>query len=273
VKRLGASAVLLAAVWLAACTTQPAMAPAYVAALHSGKLIIDVPAPTHLILILPGAGGTKILEAELTGFAIGGIYGGIAAGSSAGAEVRYRAEQANAILKPYVGLIRAIPLRQEFFAIGRKAVVKVPWIRSSSSANLYQGTGSLGSGKMHQLTQAGGVQAIAFMQATIAFSPDLEQVYAIAHMEVYARGAQHANFIDGGTLYVSTTMTATGPALKPTGVDGTAASKSNDKAALGARANLWFENDGKRYKAAVAEDMEKLQAALANYLNGRRRPK
>jgi hypothetical protein len=247
------------------------MAPAYVAALHSGKLIIDVPAPTHLILILPGAGGTEILEAELTGFAIGGTLGGIAAGSSAGAEVRYRAEQANATLKPYVSLIRAIPLRQEFLVIGRKAAANVAWIGNGSSAKLYEGSGSFGSGEMHRLTQVGGVQAIAFMMATIAFSPDLEQVYAIAHMEVYARGAQHANFIDGGMLYVSTTMTATGPALKSFGVEGIASSKPNDKAALGARANLWFEDNGKRFKRAVARDMAGLQTALGNYLTGRRR--
>jgi len=233
------------------------MAPAHVAALHSGKLIIDVPAKTHLILIL--------LSAETSKERLAGLAG-------TGGGVRYRAEQANAILKPYVGLIRAIPLRQEFLAVGRGAVVKVPWIRSSSSANLYQGTGSLGSGKMHQLAQAGGVQAIAFMTATIAFSPNLDRVYAIAHMEVYTRGVHHASFIDGGTLYVNTTMAETGLALKSTGVEGIAKSKLNDRTALEARANLWFEHNGKRFKRAVALDMVKLQTALGNYLTGRHRP-
>ncbi len=256
-KRIGVSAVLLAAVWLTACTTQPAMAPAHVAALHSGKLIIDVPAKTHLILIL--------LSAETSKERLAGLSG-------TGGDVRSRAEQANAILKPYVGLIRAIPLRQKFLAVGRGAVVKVPWIRSSSSANLYQGTGSLGSSKMHQLTQAGGVQAIAFMTAAIAFSPNLDRVYAIAHMEVYTRGVHHARFIDGGALYVNTTMADAGPALKSVGVESIAASKLNDRAALSARANLWFEDNGKRFKRAVAMDRAKLQTALGDYLTGRRRP-
>ena len=67
-------------------------------------------------------------------------------------------------------------------------------------------------------------------------------------------------------------MADSGPALKSVGVEGIAASKLNDRAALSARANLWFEDNGKRFKRAVAMDRAKLQTALGDYLTGRRRP-
>ncbi len=266
------------AIVLAGCSTQPTMNTDYVKALHSGQLVIQIPKQTNFVVVLPRSPNGEEIAGAIPGAVVVGALTGapgfaLAMGEqlSAPGPMQQLVGVAQRTLNPYAEQIRSfVPLSQSFLAAGRKAVISVPWIRNSSAVVLYQGKGSLGSGKMSRLTQAAGTQAIAFAKAAIAFSPDLERVYAIVQIEVYAKDQDRASFLSGGTLYAGTAMVDVGPALKKVGVEGIAASNLDDDAALGARANLWFENSGARFKRAVSMDMEKLQKALANYLDGRR---
>lgn len=252
---------------LAACSSQPVMQPSHVAILHSGSMLVAVPKRSYFTLTSPYSVSGSTLNEGL-GIVMGGAVGGaIIAATAPGQKDKTITSR---VLMPYANQIRNIHSGRHFLGVARSAVGQAPWMGSEPDVTLYSGKGVPGFGSMNHRVQSGSTQAVVFLNCKVGFSFDLKVLYAVVQVEVYAKGAQHANLIDGGTLKTGTDLQDSGPALGVYGVEGIASGKLNDRAALGARANLWLENDGKRYKAAVAEDMAKLRPMLINYLNGRR---
>jgi len=85
---------------------------------------------------------------------------------------------------------------------------------------------------------------------------------------VYAWGPVKSFFLDAKTVYASTSLNATQPALSSRGLEGVAASRRNGKAAKNARVRVWFANDAARLKQAVARCLSDLRAPLAQFLAG-----
>lgn len=257
---------------LAGCVTQPAMAPSHITLLHSGRMLVVVPVRSYYTLTSPyGPSKSQAVAVGVAGVIGGAIGGAIAGAITSGGESM--AAKANAALLPYADQIRTLYPKQAFLDAAQLAADHVHWMGKDPAVNLYGKAGVPGSGKMSHLVQSSSTQAIVFVNCAAGFSADMKAVAVMAQVEVYARGARRGNLIDGGVLEERAQLANTGPQLKPYGYEGIAAGKQDDRAAQGARANLWFKNDGKRYKAALAEDMQKLQVALVNYLDGRRTSK
>lgn len=258
---------VLALVSLAGCSSQPVMQPSHVAALRSGRMIVAVPKRAYVTLSSPYAVSGSAL-AEGLGVTMGGAVG--AAIYSAAAPGQDRKVLVGVVLRPYASQIRQMHSGQHFFDIARLAADQTPWMGNDPEVSRYTKPDAPGSGAMSRIVQSGGTQAVVLLNCAIGFSFDLKTLYAEVQVGVYAQGPHHANLIDGGTLKAGTDLQDAGSALGDYGVEGIASGKPEDLAALGARANLWLENDGKRYRTAVAEDMAKLRPMLINYLNGRR---
>ncbi|MGH8128839.1 MAG: hypothetical protein ACRETC_10875 [Gammaproteobacteria bacterium] len=252
---------------LAACSSQPAMQLSHVAVLHSGSVLVAVPKRSYFTLTSPYTVSGSTLNEGL-----GIVMGGAVGGAIMAATTPDQKDKAitSIVLMPYANQIRRMPPGQHFLDVARSAVSQAPWMGSEPDVTQYSGKGVPGFGAMNHKVQSGSTQAVVLLNCEVGFSFDLKVLYAVVQVEVYTKGNQHANLIDGGTLKAGTDMQDAGPALGAYGVEGIASGKLNDRAALGARANLWFEDDGKRYKAAAAEDMAKLRPMLINYLNGRR---
>lgn len=259
-----------AVVSLAACTSTPAMAPSHIAALHSGSMLVVIPKRPYITLASPrdiSAG-----DVATAGVLFGAI--GVAIASSvAGSHMSENEEIYSTDMGPYEGRFRSLYPNRQFMDIARSVADHVPWMGKDPSVELYDKPGAPGSGRMSHLAQSSDTQAVVLLKCVTGFSSDMRSLDLVAQVEVYAKGVRRGQLVDGATLEESTRLDSAGPALEPYGYEGIAAGKQNDRAARSARANLWFENEAKRYKAALGRNMDELQAALENYLNGRRSSK
>lgn len=260
---------LAAAIFLAACTTQPAMSPSHIALLHSGEMIVAIPKRPYLTLLSPYKVPASEALIEGLGVSMGGAIGGAIYGA-AGAAHKQGAMAANMALAPYADLIHEADSKRAFLGVAKSAASHVSWMGGNPEVKIYPVAGVPGSGKMSHLAQTGKKQAVVLVKCVLGFSADLRSLVAVAEVQVYARGRNRAQLIDGGSLEAGAQLQELGPALKAYGFEGIATGKLNDRAALGARANVWFEKGGERYKAAVTRDMASLRLELSDYLNGRR---
>jgi len=246
---------------VAACTTQPAMAPDHVSALKSGEIAVVTPA-RGVVFVKRRSNGT----AAFAGF-FGGAIGVAIAGAAEAAQGPPLAAR-NPFFKPYGKQIERLPVRSDLLGVARSAASDVAWIGGPTAVKGYHR--SLTTGEMQRITQENPVNATAFMQTVVFFSPDLRKLEVAATMSVFAHGSAHAVPLDGGRLLASTTLAKTTPELSATGVEAIAASKRTDKSSKSARAEVWLAHGGARFRQALHADLKQLQAALVNYLNGRR---
>ncbi len=273
IRHFGFVLMLLGAGVLAACTSQPAMAPSHVSGLHSGKLIIEPPAGKITILTVPEE--AEILRAANAGLmaaSIGGPFAAMVAQSVVRGEMDAKRTRAVKILKPYANLIDTLSFTGDFRKTGEKAATSVPWIAGGSSqVMLASAPGEISQQQMEHIAQMAHVAAVAFASLHFGFSADMKALYLFAIMHVYARGeGERTVFLDGGILIAGAKFDDTSPALGTSGIEGIAASKRDDDEALGARAKLWFANDGARVRQAFNKADDIFTEKLHNFLIARR---
>lgn len=259
---LGLAAIMT--VSLAACTTTPALAPGYVAALHSGKIVVVVPRP--IVFLLPRGGG------QLPIFIPTGS-GALLAFTVPSGQIGYARSNGDAavntkILRPYRKQIKDLPVANEFVTSVRQASKQVVWIHNRSPVMEYDK--SVDTGQMHRMTQKSSEDAVVFVHPVVIFSHSLGSIYILATMSVYAHGPQKAAFLDGGQFVIAIGLSQTRPPLSAQEAAALAAYKSDNQAERQARAGFWFANDASRLKDALSQGMTILQRDVNNYLNGRR---
>lgn len=268
-KTLFFSLSVASAVSLAACTSPVEMAPSHIASLHSGSMVVAIPKRSHITLAPP----RSVSAGNIAEFAVIDLLFGNAAGSLGEANLvaGMQARQGNYAedLGPYSRLFWSLYPKRRFMDVARSVADHVPWMGRNPSVELYGKAGAPGSGYMSHLAQSVATQAVILVKYKLGFSADLERLAAVAQVEVYAKGIRRGQLIDSAIFKESTRLTDTGPSLKPYGYEGIAAGTQNDRAARGARANVWMADGGNRYKVAVADDMSRLRADLTNFLNGR----
>ncbi|MGH8272955.1 MAG: hypothetical protein ACRES9_01680 [Gammaproteobacteria bacterium] len=264
-RRLPASLpIVVAAVVIAGCSSQPAMNSAVVSQIHNGGIVIIMP-PGRIFSpprnnINPGWGlGMSIFWGGAVGVL---LYEALESSSPPTPN-----SNAQKIVDQYKKLMSAVPVGKDFVKSVTTTGERVPWVRSPVTEYREPADG----GNMRHMAKRAKSGVVAFIRPWVHFSSSLRKVALAVYIHVYSRGPDgQAFFLSGGTVHVSTDMADTGAPLKHVGVEGIAASDINDSAALGARANLWFEKRDARFKQAISMDMKKAQTVLANYLNGRR---
>lgn len=247
------------------CTSTPAMSQRYVAALRTGRLMVNV-APNAVVANLPPPRGAIATEETMYG-AVGVLVGGIMSGMP-----RYRAAQTVAYLKPYVHDFDQLPLANDFDRLCTGVVKKVPWLGRGAAVEVSRNHGGWGAGQMQHRTQATAVEAVAFVQPLVVFSRDMDRVSIVASVSVYARGRARASFLAGDDITVGTSLEEARPATAGATLAIPAASHTKRTVLLADRAQAWFADGGARFKSALAADLRLFGRRLTNYLTGRRTP-
>jgi len=244
------------------------MSPSHIASLHSGRMIVASPGTAHPSLTAARMSMTGTMLEVAAGAVFGGEIYGLALANQTGLRMS-KIRKIDTVLSPYAATLVNLYPRHEFMDISRSAADHVHWMGKNPVVRMYAKPGEAGSAEKSHIAHASSAQATVFVDYTFGFGLNLKSLAVKAHVQVYSRGAHRGDLIDGTDLDASVQLMKLAPPLKAHGFEAMAASKLNDWAALGARANVWFENGGARYKSAVARDMAKLRFELTNYLNGR----
>ncbi|MGH8427863.1 MAG: hypothetical protein ACRES7_07770 [Gammaproteobacteria bacterium] len=241
------------------------MLPSDIDALHSGKLVIEQPA--QKVEVLTAGEMVQMTHVGLaTSFAMG-IFAGMnemAAAESTWAQERKEALKA---LQPYVKTMNNLALSEDFYTLGKSVGAAVPWLRSSGSqVILANGSHGLDHNQMRQATKRSGLNAVAFVMPKIVFLPSLKALYVIGDIQVYVQGQKRVLFLSGGALIAGSKLAATAPTPGTSATKAIAGSDTSD--AIEARANLWFANDGARFKQGLDHATAVFSVKLKDYLTG-----
>ena len=251
---------------LAACSSQPAMAPGHVAELDSGMLVINIPRdPVRVKSRVPML--ELLSEAVVIAVVAGPEFG---AAISEGNSIHYSPSSDSPALRPYGNAIAAFPFPQDFRVLGDEVADAVPWIGQSSEMRIMHEPDGIGAGAMRHIVEAGKVNAIAFVQPAITFTRDMSRLDMRASISVYAKGVHGAVFLDGGALTAFTSLQNAGAPLTPDEMDDVDAGRGFMKKVRTLRARLWFANHGERFNIAVLEDLRLIRQRLVDYFHGRR---
>lgn len=240
----------------------------HVKALRTGQLVIAVANPPVSIPSQSGASSTSGSSSDILPVLLGSPHSPSDVKAYSEAMRKLLSPTDSALLKPYREAIQGLHVAQTFLSSAQQVVSNVPWIKNSSNVMLYRGTEPMNAQTMHALTFHSGKDAIVFVRPIVVFSSDMEQVYVIARVTVYASGPVHAFFMGSTTLYARVLLNDTGPELRNYGAEGLAASEQIGPSVVHARASVWFAHDASRLKQAFVKDVQNLQAPLSSYLRG-----
>lgn len=258
--------ILLPILLVAACSSQPAMAPAKVAELHSGKMIINIPDNAFRVQSQVPL-GEVIAEAVVIAAITVPAFGVAMAPVNT---MYYASSGASAVLKPYSQEITRVPLLQDFHVLGDEVVNAVSWIKYPSALEVTHEPDGISAGVMRHTVQSDHVNAIAFAQPVISFNLDMSALVMRVSVSVYAKGEHGPVFLDGRTLTASTSLNKSGEPLTPDQMDDVDEGRGFINKVRAYRAKLWFANRGERFNIALSEDLRLIEERLIHYLHGRR---
>lgn len=258
------SAFVLPIILLAACSSQQAMTSGQVAALRSGKLIINIPRSAFRAKSQTPA-GELFAEAMVAGVIMGPLVG-IAVTSN---DTHDRPSNKSPVLKPYEQEISKFPLSQDFRELGGEVVKTVPWIRHPSDLEITHQSNGIGVGKMRRIVASDNVNAIAFAQPVITFTLDMSALVMRTSIMVYVKGAHGPVFFDGGAVTASTALEKSGEPLTPDQMGDVDEGRGFLNRVRAFRAKLWFAHQGERFNIALAEDLRLTERRLSTFLKGR----
>lgn len=252
---------LLAVVFLAACSSQSAIAPRTVKKLHSGSMVVVMP---HKYLLLSQTGSPGYNAEVATAGVLGGAIGGLVAGFI----TPPLAPAVNApLLKPYVDEIKTMPLRGRIISLARQASVKVTWLRGPSRVKGYDRLPKGSSART--FAEASNYDAVVFVYPHVYLSRDLRNLLVVLHIEAFARGRSEPTLIGEDNLMRMESMDNAKTKGEEAKLRLACLDRQHPRVARKACAKLWFARNAFFLRSALVLDMTYLEKDLSDYLNGK----